>query len=313
MPETITPNLLKNLYENGENITSFLKERTNSTVNSEEIIEISYDLQSGSYIELMQDSEFSTRKQEYAKVLVSIILDLCDPVSVLEAGIGEATTLSGVIEHLPKTGRSFFGFDISWSRIAYAQNWLAENDIADINLCTGSLFNIPYTNDSIEVVYTSHSMEPNGGNEIPILEELYRVTGKYLILLEPGYEFASPEGQQRMQRLGYVKNIKQHCLELGYNVMSHDLFPLSTREVNPTAITIIKKEANRKHGDNDSILACPKYKTPLQDMVDFMYSPKALTMYPKLYGIPCLRVENAIIATKLLEINAMREQNKHSV
>ena len=167
---------------------------------------------------------------------------------------------------------------------------------------------MPYASDSIDVVYTSHSMEPNGGNEIPILKELYRVAGKYLILLEPGFEFASSEGQQRMQRLGYVKNIKQHCLELGYNVIRHDLFPLTSREINPTAITIIKKELRSEQTESTPIMACPKYKTALHDMVDFMYSPEALTIYPKLLGIPCLRVENAIIATKLSEIMAIGSQ-----
>lgn len=305
MPDTITPAFLKSLYEKGENITSFLKENTNSTVNSEEIIEVSYDLQSGSYIELMQDSKFSARKDEYAKTLVDIISGLCDPTSLLEAGIGEATTLSGVIASLPKKDRSYFGFDISWSRIAYARNWLAENHIADVSLCTGSLFHMPYVSNSIDVVYTSHSMEPNGGSEVPILKELYRVTGKYLVLLEPGYEFATSEGKERMQRLGYVKNIKKHCLDLGYKVIRHELFPLSTRDVNPTAVTIIEKQQNHEALDRDFILACPKHKTSLQDKNDYMYSPEALTVYPKLLGIPCLRIENAIIATKLSNAIAM--------
>jgi len=313
MSEPITPTLLKELYENGENISSFLKDKTNSTINSEEIIEVSYDLQSGSYIEQMQDSKFGAYKQEYAQALTNIIQNLYEPASVLEAGIGEATTLSGVIDNLAVKNCSFYGFDISWSRISYAQNWLAKNNIHDVNLCTGSLFNMPYASNSVDVVYTSHSMEPNGGNEVPILKELYRVTSKYLILLEPGYEFASSEGQQRMERLGYVQNIKQHCLELGYNVIQHELYPLASRAINPTAITVIEKDSTNENTRKvaTSIFACPKYKTPLHDLADFMYSPEALTAYPKLLGVPCLRVENAIIATKLLEISDIKNVNKN--
>lgn len=306
MTEIITPTFLKELYEKGENITSFLKAHTNSSVNSEEIIEVSYDLQSGSYIKQMEDASFREYKHEFADVLSKIIQDLYEPNSLLEAGIGEATTLSGVIESLPSNQCSYHGFDISWSRIAYAQNWLAQNDIENVSLCTGSLFNMPYANNSIDVVYTSHSMEPNGGNEVPILQELYRVTGKYLVLLEPGYEFASSEGKERMTRLGYVRDIKQHCADLGYKVVRHELFPLSARDVNPTAITIIEKENAQELDSATPILACPKYKTPLLDKGDFMFSPEALTVYPKLFDIPCLRIENAIIATKLSEIAAKR-------
>ena len=312
MSEQITPGMLKNLYEKGENISSFLKEKTNSSTNSEQIIEVSYDLQSGSYIKQMRDSDFYALKRKYAKTLVDTILSLCKPDSILEAGIGEATTLSGVIETLGEADINSYGFDISWSRIAYAKKWLSENGLNDVNLCTASLFNLPYRENSIDVVYTSHSMEPNGGNEARILAELYRVTGRYLILLEPGYEFANSEGKQRMQRLGYVKDIKKHCLDLGFKVLHHDLFALSTRDTNPTALTIIEKSKTRQNTSKKDVLACPKYKTDLIETADFFYSHEALTAYPKLDSIPCLRIENGIIATKLTDFMPIGEASSRS-
>ncbi len=38
-------------YENGENISKYLKENHSDILNQDEIIHLSYDLQSGSYIE----------------------------------------------------------------------------------------------------------------------------------------------------------------------------------------------------------------------------------------------------------------------
>ena len=41
--------------------------------------------------------------------------------------------------------------------------------------------------NSVDIIYTNHSLEPNGGREEVILKELLRVTNKYLILFEPIY------------------------------------------------------------------------------------------------------------------------------
>lgn len=82
-------------------------------------------------------------KAEYAAEIARIIRSLCTPSSILDAGVGEATTLSGVVKHLALDNIKSYGFDISWSRVAYAQNWLTQNQINNATLCTGSLFHIP--------------------------------------------------------------------------------------------------------------------------------------------------------------------------
>src|SRR5688500_6437781 len=96
------------------------------------------------------------------------------------------------------------GFDISWSRLKFAKEFLNDFNINNVTLFTANLFEIPLQDDSIDVVYTSHSIEPNGGKEKEALKELYRVTRKYLVLLEPSFEFASDEARARMKQHGYV-------------------------------------------------------------------------------------------------------------
>lgn len=294
-----SPRQLKELYEKGQNISSFLRDQSGSTQNTRNIIEIAYDLQTGSYISAMSNREFAQHKEDYTKELVNIILSLCQPTSILEAGVGEAITLSGVLSHFDRKICSY-GFDLSWSRVAYAKRWLSDNGVSDSVLCTGDLFNIPFSDNSIDVVYTSHSIEPNGGNEKPILQELYRVARKYVILLEPGYELANTEAKQRMEAHGYCRGLEQTARSLGYDVLDHRLFPYSATKLNPTALTIIHKAG--KSIDVPHSFVCPKWKSPLHEVGGMLFSPEALAVYPVIGGIPCLRIENAIVASKCREV-----------
>ena len=296
-----SPRQLKYLYEKGQNISSFLRHEMNQDHNTREIIEISYDLQTGSYISAMENKEMSKHKKEYSKEIARVILSLCEPKSILEAGVGEATTLSGVLNNLDNELNSY-GFDLSWSRVAYANKWLHKEGISRTVLCTGDLFHIPFLDDSIDVVYTSHSIEPNGGSEKPILRELYRVARKFLILLEPGYELANDKAKERMDVHGYCKNLKGISKSLGYNVLEHRLFPYTSNLENPTAITIIRKDGVGDIEISSDVLACPKYKTPLNNIGGMLFSPEALAVYPTVGGIHCLRIENGIFASKYEEV-----------
>jgi uncharacterized protein YbaR (Trm112 family) len=300
----ITPATLKKLYEQGKNISEFLRNEQGVETNTRDIIEVSYDLQTGSYIDAMKNPAMVTHKQEYSREIARRIASLCSPRSILEAGVGEATTLSGVLENLGD-GVGSYGFDLSWSRVSYAGKWLRSKGFTDTVLCLGDLFHIPFLDHSIDVVYTSHSIEPNGGQEQPILRELYRVAKKYLILLEPGYELAGDAAKRRMESHGYCRNLEHHCRSLGYDVLEHQLFPYTANPLNPTAITVIRKEHDSE--SLPDVLACPMYKTPLTEIEGMLFSPEALTVYPIIGKIPCLRIEKGIFASKYEELtNAER-------
>lgn len=293
-----TPRQLKKLYDQGQNISAFLRCEMGLEYNTQEIIEVSYDLQTGSYIASMENEKMAKHTEEYSREIARRILSLCKPKSILNAGVGEATILSGVLKNLAIEVNSY-GFDLSWSRVAYAKKWLYSKGLSDAVLCSGDLLNIPFIDNSIDVVYTSHSIEPNGGNEGPILQELYRITRKFLILLEPGYELANDKARERMDSHGYCKNLRGISDSLGYDVLEHQLFPY-TYPLNPTAITIIRKDGNTELPSD--VFACPKFKTPLKKIGGMLFSPEAFAVYPIVGGIPCLRVENGIFASKYEEI-----------
>jgi len=91
-----TPRELEALYKQGKNITQIMRDRAGLQRNTDEIIEIAYDLQAGSYIQSMETAEWEKNKQTYTPEIARAIQSLCNPSSILEAGVGEATTLSGV-------------------------------------------------------------------------------------------------------------------------------------------------------------------------------------------------------------------------
>lgn len=290
-------NRIKELYSNGENIIQYLRSLEQSKFNSLEDIMISYDFQAGSYIEKSnKNSEF---RDKYCSAVSVVINKLGDYSSIAEVGVGEATTLGNVLRYLNVKPKDIFGFDISWSRIKYANSYLKSLNINNAFLTTGDLFFAPYKDNSIDIVYTSHSIEPNGGKEKEALLELYRITNKYLVLLEPAYEFASAEGKERMTLHGYVKNLYSSAVELGYNIIEHRLFDYSSNPLNPTGLIIIKKGGQKNETDNQ--IACPITKTDLVKFDNVLYSEESLLAFPIIDNIPCLLPQNAIVATHFLD------------
>jgi ubiquinone/menaquinone biosynthesis C-methylase UbiE/uncharacterized protein YbaR (Trm112 family) len=287
---------IKEIYANGGNIIKYLKNNTGSNQNTIEDILISYDFQAGSYIKnFSQNQEF---KNNYCNSLAGVIEKLGTFNSIIEVGVGEATTLGTLVRNLKNKPSDILGFDISWSRLKFAKSFLNDFGFRNINLFTANLFEIPLADNSVEIVYTSHSVEPNGGKEKEALKELYRITGKYLILLEPAYEFANEEARKRMTEHGYVTNLHATATELGYKITEHRLFDFSANPLNPTGILIIEK--------NTSAINRPELKCPitLTDLIQYneslLYSKDSFLSYPVIDGIPCLLKENSILATHLL-------------
>ena len=199
-----TPRELKELYEKGVNISEFLRNNAGVADNTSAIIDVAYDLQAGVYVrKATTDAELIAFKRSWGAEIARIFLALGRPGSILEAGVGEGTTLSAVLQALNLRDLRTYGFDLSWSRVAMAMRWLEQQGARGVSLCTGDLLHMPYANDSIDIVYTSHSIEPNRGRETAILRELHRVARRYLVLLEPAYELTTDEIRARMDRHGY--------------------------------------------------------------------------------------------------------------
>ena len=287
---------IKEIYSKGENMIKYLKSISQNKSNSIEDILISYDFQSGSYIK-----GFINNPQHiynYCGALAKIINKFKNIDSIIEVGVGEGTTLNNLIQKLTYKPKDILGFDVSWSRLKFAKEFLKDFGHADIKLFTANLFEIPLLDNSIDVVYTSHSIEPNGGKEKEALRELYRITNKYLILLEPSFELANKEARQRMIEYGYVTKLYQTAKDLNYKIIEYRLFDYCSNPLNPTGLMIIEKQNDFKK--SESSLVCTMTYTNLEKFGDYiLYSNDSFLAYPVIENIPCLLKENSILATHL--------------
>ncbi len=290
---------LQELYQNQVNIIRYLKNKNKDDINTREEIMISYDLQAGSYIKETQSNP------EWGNIWSNALSDVLNKLgyydSILEVGVGEATTLINVLLKLLNIPSNIFGFDISYSRIRYAMKYVKKYNINNIDLFVGDLFNAAFLDNSIDIVYSSHSLEPNRGRENEALMELYRITKKYLVLFEPAYEFANEKLKNYMDYHGYVRNIWKSAEELGYKVVEHKLiFKDNPKTLNNTAVTVIEKNKILRN-ETKSFLACPISKRPLNITRGNYYCSDSLLLYPIIDNIPCLLPENAVIATHYMD------------
>ena len=288
-------NRIKNLYDNNANIIEYLKQFNDENVNNIEDIMISYDFQAGSYISIYNKDPDIFNK--YGYFLAKAIDMLEGYSSIVEVGIGEGTTLVPLLNNLKLQPDDILGFDISWSRLKYANDFISRSSTQEVFLFLGDLFCLPLKDNSVDIVYTSHSIEPNGGREKEALTELYRITNKYLILLEPAYEFADERAKQRMVKHGYIKELYETAKSLDYSIIEHRLFDLSMNPLNPTGLIIIEKKPK---SIIDNKLCCPVTKAEMSMQRGSYYSKESMLAYPVIDGIPCLTPQNAVVATKYL-------------
>lgn len=287
--------ILKEKYKQGENLINFITLNYPGADMLKSAINISYDIQSGSYVEnFKRDPAYY---EAYLSDYAAIINQLGPIKNIVEAGVGEATTLLPLIDKLNHKPDQLIGFDSSWSRILTARKFATDLNTTKPLFAVGNLFNCPLKDNSIDLVLTSHAIEPNGGLEKEALVELFRITKKYLVMFEPIYEFADQAGKDRMNRLGYVKGLNQTALDLGYNVIRYELLSYNKDLSNPTGVIVIQKDID---SESEEIEFCdPVSKLPLQDSSDCLYNQESGLSYPKIQGIPCLKIENAIVTTKI--------------
>lgn len=248
---------LRKAYARGENITEKL--RGENEFNSLDAIEVAYDLQAGSYTKkCLEDFEgFDNYTSELASILKKYILPFD---SICDCGTGEMTTLSGISRYLSRD-ISIKAFDISLSRILFGKKFVdrmmrVEHALGLIPFCA-SIDNIPLPGNSVDVVFTSHALEPNRGRELQLLRELFRIGRRIVVLFEPSYEQCTDEARLRMDRLGYVRDLPKHIKDLGFELK--EFFPINniSNPLNPTYCHVIQLRDDVRYTIDDTVFVCP--------------------------------------------------------
>lgn len=288
---------MRRAYARGDNAMAYARANSMGDKNSVASTLVAYDLQAGNYV------DEARRNPKYINGWCEQLADLLRPFvdegdSILEVGVGEATTLAGVIKAVRRVDVGPMGFDVSWSRVKVAIEWITENAV-NARLFVGDLFHIPLEDNSIDVIYTSHSLEPNGGRERAAIAELLRVARKAVVLVEPIYELANEQAKARMSEHGYVRGLKVTSEELGAKVVEYGLLDLCNNDLNPSGIVLLTKSYPSTSRSGRTRWQCPMTGVPMVDQTECFYAARTSIAYPVLRGIPLLRSAHAVIASQM--------------
>jgi hypothetical protein len=297
----------KKAYAEGKNVTELLRNQKNAAANTSEIIEAAYDLQAGAYIAAAQNNPNLIR---YCNEIAAILdRHVIQTGSLLDIGTGELTTLSHMIAALNVKPKSIYAFDISWSRvhkgIAYAEKNMG-SDYHKLTSFVGDINEIPLLDKSVNVTTSSHALEPNGGRLKQLMAELFRVTIDKLVLFEPCYEINTDAGKERMDWLGYIKNLDGVIAELGGKIIERITIRNIVNPLNPTACFVILpppsvSQKPVKDASPEGIFSVPGAHYPLKKVDDFFFSQETGLCFPVLKNVPVLKTQTAILASALCD------------
>jgi ubiquinone/menaquinone biosynthesis C-methylase UbiE len=160
--------------------------------------------------------------------------------SILDFGTGELTVLNYIRRKLKKN-IIYFGCDLSFNRMFLGKKYFKKK----INLFCNSDYRLPFRDNSIDVIMTTHALETNDFHIKKFVNEFYRVSRKAVIMLEPHYEIADKLSKLRMNKFRYLRNIEKNIkkLKLKYSIVRQKYH---VREKNPASIFIIKKNLKKK-------------------------------------------------------------------
>jgi ubiquinone/menaquinone biosynthesis C-methylase UbiE len=285
---------IKKAFLKNENIIEHLKRK--KTLHLSESIQYSYDLQSGKYYKKRNNSKFIKPRKEIAKKLFSLISKL-GAKSVLEVGVGEGNTMNILKSKKIINNPNFFGFDISLSRLLYCKKFFDEVGIKDVILFCANMNKIPLPDNSIDIVYTVHALEPNHGHEHMLLKELMRITRRYLILIEPTYELGSKRTKNHIKKHGYVRDLPKFLKKLGFKILIHEYLNTEVKH-NESAIIVVQKNEKLPMKRNVKFVSPISCKYLKKDS-NYWYCKDDGYLFPIIKNIPCFIKENAILSSKI--------------
>lgn len=295
--------IAKEAYGKGENVIQKLRKinREVSRLSDSEIIEISYDLQAGSY------SSFAKMNKEwfeaFSNEVASIITDYTDNCSsLLDAGCGELTTTAHIINKLTFIPEKIFALELSLSRLSAGIQFWRENCHFPERLkpFCANMTQIPLQSNQVDIALTVHALEPNKEGLRDALRELFRVTKKYLFLFEPCFERSDYSSKKRMLKHNYIQNLENEVITLGGNILDIKRIKNPANENNPTFCFIVNPPVTSQIDcSKKNEFSLPGTENTLTKFENYFYSKDTGLLFPIINGIPILKSDKGILANFL--------------
>ena len=116
---------------------------------------------------------------------------------------------------------------------------------------------LPYPDNSFDMVYTVHVIEQVPSLYLKIVKELVRVSSNIIILIEPSYEFGSNSSKKNIFKKGYTQIKDSDFNRLDYKLIYRDIMELRSY-INGSEIVILKKNKNKSKKNKDKTeFICP--------------------------------------------------------
>ena len=111
--------ILKKLFSKKININQYLRKKTE--LSEKDIIKLSYDVQSGSYVKSYNYNYIKSKK-----ILSPIIKEINSTSfkSLMDFGCGELTNFYTLMNNIKTKNKVFIGYDLSFSRILVGKKFL---------------------------------------------------------------------------------------------------------------------------------------------------------------------------------------------
>ena len=120
-------------------------------------------------------------------------------------------------------------------------------------------------------------------------------------MVEPCYERATPEMQARMDQHGYVRGLPETLRSLGHPARLIEPFGVDRNPVNAASLFIV--DIAEAKPSRPAHFVSPISHRPLVRQADCWFCPDDGHAFPIIGGIPCLRQQNAVLASKLGQFN----------
>ena len=282
---------------------------------NEKFVEQQYDELSGLYI---QDNYYKGRMRysivncevkevssiDNARMIRQEIRDVLNKYefeSVLEVGVGEITSLEDVYSAFGPN-LECYGIDLSLNRLYHGLNEFGKRHDKLPTVAKANAIKLPFPDDAFDLVYTRHALEQMPEIYQSALDEIIRVSKKYIVLFEPSYELGSFAQKVKMLNSDYVRGIPRYLASKN-NVEVGDVYLMknSANPLNHTSCVQVKVKKNVSTLLTSSAVpfACPITKEPMELKAGYYYSSKASRAYPVVEGIPNFDPDYSVAITPL--------------
>jgi len=184
--------------------------------------------------------------------------------SIIEVGAGELTTLYPII----KTTNNFkfiSALELSPNRLKHGNAFLKERNIQIDHLIACDASNIPYEDNSFDISYTHYCIEQVPQLAKKIIDEMIRISSKYVVIVEPSYQFSNKITKNRILHKGFPMLNDQYFENLNAKIIYRDGLPF-TRYALYGEVTILEKK-NKCNGK--PILRYPASFKKNDEIIDF--------------------------------------------